>query len=1186
MLRMIIWNIEGFRRNKYDLLHFVQNHDFPDFIHLCEPQMFQCDLALEFQQFRGHYYCSLNSPDIYDPDLPLRSSRCVGGTMIMWKKEHDPYVTIPSVSSSSYLSLIFAPPDLQPTIHIVVYLPTSGRESEFVEEMANLDSCITALIDDNPGASVFIRGDFNVNSNHTTRIGLLEYFCKNNALQSVDIPHPTYHHFVGNGLYDSHLDKIFFSSDTQCLEQLSHLHCKLDHPLIGSHHDMLVSVLHVPKQDSLVLPNQNLISAPRVPNKRTKIIWSESGIADYQRMLAPLLQLIQDVWLTSPAPSSSVMSLCLQSTTRVLTDSALATNKGINLDEMAEPKSAAVSRKVKLSQQSLLRKYKAVGKFSGTQDILATMHSALNVEKAKHRALLRSESATVSVRRDKNFHSILNQNSSQVFKSLRSLSRNKARKISKLSVNGKLYSGETVPDGFYDSLHQLKTLDHDNIQDQATFERCKSDYSHILEICKSGAKIPSISLATSTRILKKIRPAVSDYYSVTALHFLNAGEAGIYHFFLLLKNLISDINNISIEEVNTVHAVILFKGHNKDRSSASSYRTISTCPLVAKALDIFVQDLNIDSWNMEQASTQFLGSGSSHELAALVLSEVIHHSNSVLDKPVFILYLDAKSAFDKVLRQLLIRNLFFCGTQGEELLYIDKRLKHRKTFVEWDKNVMGPILDELGVEQGGVSSGDYYKIYAKSQLQLAQDSGLGVRLTNRTTISAIGQADDTVLVANNPHSLQNLLDLSLHYCRRFNVELCPGKTILQVITPKKHDKEVKYLKEFAPIVLNQVKLQYKNTAVHVGIIRATTGNLPNILDRIVAHKRAVAAVLHIGAARNHRGNPIAGLKLERVYGFPVLMSGLGALILKKSELAAINKHHKLTINNLLRLPTRTPQSVCYFLAGSLPGEALVHLRQLSLLGMISDLPGTTIHNIAVDSFSVKSTSSSWFYQVRETCLQYQLPHPLELLTVPPPYTKDAFKSLAKKNVLNYWEIKLRKEASDLSSLKYFQPQFMSLSKPHPIFMSAGSSPYEVVKAGVQATILSGRYKTERLCRHWSENKEGFCILPSCLGKQLLEDERHILLDCGSLVSTRIRLSQFTINHTKKFPVIKDILLNFTNPENPRYCQFLIDCSSIPEVITLSQKYGHSILNQLFKVTRTWCYSLHRERLKVLGRWHS
>ena len=138
---------------------------------------------------------------------------------------------------------------------------------------------------------------------------------------------------------------------------------------------------------------------------------------------------------------------------------------------------------------------------------------------------------------------------------------------------------------------------------------------------------------------------------------------------------------------------------------------------------------------------------------------------------------------------------------------------------------------------------------------MAQDSELGVKLSNRITVSAIGQADDTVLVANNPHNLQNLLELSLHYCRKFNVELCPGKTVLQVITPKKHEREVEYLKEFAPIVLNKVKLEYKNTAEHVGIIRATTGNLPNILDRITAHKKAVAVVLHSGAARNHRGNP-------------------------------------------------------------------------------------------------------------------------------------------------------------------------------------------------------------------------------------------------------------------------------------------------------------------------------------------
>jgi hypothetical protein len=219
-----------------------------------------------------------------------------------------------------------------------------------------------------------------------------------------------------------------------------------------------------------------------------------------------------------------------------------------------------------------------------------------------------------------------------------------------------------------------------------------------------------------------------------------------------------------VEEVNTVHAVILFKGHSKDKTSARSYGTITTCPLVAKALDIYLRDLNIATWNENQAQTQFLGDRSCHELAALLLTEVTQHSLHVTHQPLFALYLDAKSAFDKVLRQLLIRNLYFCGTTGKELLYINNRLENRKTFAEWDKKLMGPISDQVGVEQGGVNSGDFYKIYARSQLQMAQDSSLGVKLSRDLIISAIGQADDTALVSNNLHSLRNLLQLSLHYC--------------------------------------------------------------------------------------------------------------------------------------------------------------------------------------------------------------------------------------------------------------------------------------------------------------------------------------------------------------------------------------------------------------------------------------
>ena len=117
----------------------------------------------------------------------------------------------------------------------------------------------------------------------------------------------------------------------------------------------------------------------------------------------------------------------------------------------------------------------------------------------------------------------------------------------------------------------------------------------------------------------------------------------------------------------------------------------------------------------------------------------------------------------------------------------------------------------------------------------------------------------------------------------------------------------------------------------------------------------------------------------------------------------------------------------------------------------------------------------------------------------------------------------------------------------------------------------------------SKNHHGFCLL-SCCDQDIYEDEEHILLSCGSLSSTRQTLSKFTLNYAKAFPHLSDILLTFTNPAHPDFFQFLLDCSAVPQVISLEQLHSKESLYSLFKVTWTWCYSLHRDRLKMLGRW--
>ena len=116
---------------------------------------------------------------------------------------------------------------------------------------------------------------------------------------------------------------------------------------------------------------------------------------------------------------------------------------------------------------------------------------------------------------------------------------------------------------------------------------------------------------------------VTDIFGITALHYLNAGEEGLFHFCSLLNSVISDVNNATCQELNLVLGLILYKGHTKEKTSDRSYQTISTCPFFAKALDLYLWDLYQDLWASCTASTQYQTSGSSHELASVMVTELI-----------------------------------------------------------------------------------------------------------------------------------------------------------------------------------------------------------------------------------------------------------------------------------------------------------------------------------------------------------------------------------------------------------------------------------------------------------------------------------------------------------------------------------------------------------------------------------
>ena len=260
------------------------------------------------------------------------------------------------------------------------------------------------------------------------------------------------------------------------------------------------------------------------------------------------------------------------------------------------------------------------------------------------------------------------------------------------------------------------------------------------------------------------------------------------------------------------------------------------------------------------------------------------------------------------------------------------------------------------------------------------------------------------------------------------------------------------------------------------------------------------------------------------------------------------------------------------------------LRMLCLFGMIARLNegNNILAKHARNMFaSAKASSRSWFVQVQEIFLTYSLPHPITFLDNPP--SKETYKRLVKAAVVDNWEKKLRGQAELLSSLKYFQPGFMSLSSPHPIYSTCGNSPYQVARATIQARYLSGRAKVEALTRHWDpSNKDGVCLLCRMINPTLGTIE-HLLLQgsCPALVDARLMMLSFFQSYMVSRPYLLPIMKAYWNTEDHLTMQLLLDCSVLPDIIRMHQETSFPILKDIFYMSRSYIFKVHTTRRRRL-----
>ena len=378
---------------------------------------------------------------------------------------------------------------------------------------------------------------------------------------------------------------LLYPSDLPQAESVHLILCRYDYPYILSHHDVILSTFSLPTAPSHP-SGDNGDKVPRKSIERIRIKWSPEGIQRFSEAVSPILRALRTSWLS---PSNiSCTSILLDLTNKMLVKTASLTNSSKMVGKVPQTRPLHVPRIIKQAQRSL-------SKTCAKQALPDP--NLLRSARGNYQRVDREVRLQQNRDRDIKLSSLVGQNPTTAFKVIRQMRQTSPVSLSILSVNGVFYEGEYIPDGFYKSMSSIKTYNIESLQTDPIISERLSNYAHISKLCLDKQTLPQISLAQSNLILKRIKPQVHDIYNISASHYINAGREGLLHFNYLLNAVIQDVNSASLEELNLALGIIIYKGHGKDKTSDRSYRTITTCPFLAKALDLYIRDLFKEKWD-------------------------------------------------------------------------------------------------------------------------------------------------------------------------------------------------------------------------------------------------------------------------------------------------------------------------------------------------------------------------------------------------------------------------------------------------------------------------------------------------------------------------------------------------------------------------------------------------------------
>ncbi|KAK3098648.1 hypothetical protein FSP39_021572 [Pinctada imbricata] len=461
------------------------------------------------------------------------------------------------------------------------------------------------------------------------------------------------------------------------------------------------------------------------------------------------------------------------------------------------------------------------------------LRTLMRREDAKHQTKLRSD--IMAARRDdsKLFHKLVKQqrgSSSAV--------------VPQLEVHGTIHRGEDdIRLGWklhFEALAISSSSPHfDNSY------QCIVDYD--IDVIKDifqdeHEPVTETSIEEVTRAIESLNKGKSpDVFGITAENIVFGGDALIATLCDIFNAIFYHQSVPDILKAGTITPVYKNKGSKLD---AKNYRGITVLPVIAKILELILRDRLRNFINRHQNPQQRgFTCGASPLFCALIIEEFIRETTGKKCTSLTA-YLDAKTAFDVVYHNSLLRKLYHMGIGGGLWNILCSFYEHASSVVKWMGNTSDEFIIEQGVRQGGILSADLYKVYINQLLDRLYYCGFGAKIGD-IICNAPTCADDLSTLGDSTQELQMLCSIANDYSKMERYELQPKKS---VVLP--HLKKRSKTTDTPVIFLGDQQMPVVDKTTHVGVVR-TPDNSPTTaiqenLQKLVARYTALCLLASMG----------------------------------------------------------------------------------------------------------------------------------------------------------------------------------------------------------------------------------------------------------------------------------------------------------------------------------------------------